>query len=80
MKTDINGKTYYGTAEICRTAGISRTTLLRWLKAGVIQKYYKNRRGWRLFTEEDMDKIRTEANKIRIEYLSAEKINIEKDN
>jgi len=66
---NIDGKQYYGTAEICQTAGISRATLFRWLKAGMLQKSHKNRRGWRIFTEEDLIKIRTEAQKIEVEYV-----------
>jgi len=66
---NIDGKQYYGTSEICQTAGISRATLFRWLKAGLLQKSYKNRRGWRMFTEEDMVKIKSEARKIEVEYV-----------
>jgi hypothetical protein len=36
---------------------------------GVLQKSYKNRSGWRLFTEEDVKEIRAEARKIKIEFF-----------
>jgi DNA-binding transcriptional MerR regulator len=67
MAIEIDGRIYYKTSEACKKAGISRATLFRWLKVGILDKYYKDRRGWRLFTEEDLDKIRTEARKIQIE-------------
>jgi len=68
MAVEINGKTYYRTAEICAKVGISRATLFRWLKAGVLQKTYRDRRGWRMFTENDLNSMRTEAETIKIEY------------
>lgn len=66
MAIEIGGRTYYKTSEACRKTGISRTTLLRWLKAGILDKYYIDRRGWRLFTEEDLNKICAEAKKIEV--------------
>ncbi len=68
MAVEINGNTYYRTAEICARVGISRATLFRWLKAGVLQKTYRDRRGWRMFTENDLNSMRTEAEMINIEY------------
>jgi DNA-binding transcriptional MerR regulator len=67
MAIEINGQTYYKTSEACKKTGISRATLFRWLKIGILEKYYKDRRGWRLYTEEDLNKIRAEARKIEIE-------------
>jgi hypothetical protein len=64
---EINGQMYYKTSEACKKTGISRATLFRWLKFGILEKYYKDRRGWRLFTEEDLNKIRAEARKINVE-------------
>lgn len=65
MPTIIGQRTYYRTLEACEAAGVSRSTFFRWLKMGVIEDaLYKDRRGWRLFTEEDISKIKAEANKI----------------
>ena len=36
MPVVINNQTYYRTAEVCRIVGISRNTLFRWLKEGVV--------------------------------------------
>ena len=67
MPIEINGQVYYKTSEACRKTGISRATLFRWLQAGILEKYHKDRRGWRLFTEDDLNRIRGEAEKINIE-------------
>jgi len=65
MPQEMNGTVYYQTNEACRVAGISRATYFRWLKEGTIQDVkHKDRRGWRLFTEEDIDKLRQEAQKV----------------
>ncbi|MDH4067668.1 MAG: MerR family transcriptional regulator [Dehalococcoidia bacterium] len=69
MPREINGKTYYETTEVCEKVGISRPTLFRWLKRGLLVKLHKDRRGWRLFTEEDLDKIQAEARRIEIDDI-----------
>ena len=68
MPMEVDGQMYYRTSEACKKAGISRATLFRWLKAGILEKHHKDRRGWRVFTEEDLNKIRAEARKIKVEY------------
>jgi len=52
------------TAEAAKRAGISKATLLRWLKEGKVPEVARDVRGWRVFTEEEVDKIREYANKI----------------
>ena len=66
MTIEIDGQKYYKTSEACKQAGISRVTLYRWLKAGILKKYCKDRGGWRLFTQADIDSIRAEARKVKI--------------
>ena len=68
MSIEIDGQVYYRTSEACKKTGISRATLFRWLKAGILEQYHKDRRGWRIFREEDLNKIRVEARKIKVEY------------
>jgi excisionase family DNA binding protein len=68
VSMEINGQMYYRTSEACKKTGVSRATLFRWLKAGILEKHYKDRRGWRIFTEEDLSKIRAEAKRIKVEY------------
>jgi len=65
MPVIINGQTYYRTGEVCRTVGISRSTLFRWLKDGMLSKSERrDRRGWRLFTRDEIDRLNKEVNQI----------------
>ena len=69
MPIEINKNLYYTTAEICEKTSISRATLSRWLKQGVLKELHKDRRGWRLFTEDDLEKIKTERVRIEVARL-----------
>lgn len=65
MPVVIDGETYYRTAEACSLAGISKATLFRWLREdGQIDAKYRDRRGWRLFTEEEVEGLRKQANQV----------------
>lgn len=65
MPVTLSGRKYYRTAEVCRMVGISRTTLFRWLTEGVFSEpEHRDRRGWRLFTEDEVNRMETEANRI----------------
>jgi len=77
VSIEIDGQKYYRTSEACKKTGISRATLFRWLKAGVLEKYHKDRRGWMMFREEDLNKIRAEVRKIKVEYAYPEGKNVE---
>jgi excisionase family DNA binding protein len=68
VSIEIDGQIYYRTSEACKKTGVSRATLFRWLKGGILEKHYKDRRGWRIFKEEDLNKISAEAKKIKVEY------------
>ncbi len=70
MPVEINKQTYHRTSEACLKTGISRATLFRWLKAGVLEKSYRDRRGWRLFTDDDLNKLQAEANRVEVEDTS----------
>jgi len=67
MPIEIDGQKYYRTSEACAKAGVSRATLFRWLKAGILEKSYRDRRGWRIFTEDNLSKIQAEARRIEVE-------------
>ena len=63
---EIGNKTYYYPTAACEMAGISRGTLLRWIKAGIIpESKTRDRKGWRLFSEAEVKKIKAEAQKTR---------------
>ncbi len=70
MPVTIRGETYYRTSEACSRAGVSRATLFRWLKQGVLSQSRKDRRGWRLFTESDLAAIRAEGERIEMNPIS----------
>jgi DNA-binding transcriptional MerR regulator len=64
MPVVIKGNTYYRTSEACRLAGITRSTLLRWIAADITQDASsRDRRGWRLFSQADIERIEAEAGK-----------------
>lgn len=69
MPREIDGKRYYEAIEVCKKVGISRPTLFRWLKRGLLIELHRDRRGWRLFTEEDLKKIQAEATRIEIDQV-----------
>jgi len=65
MPISADGKTYHTTSEALKRAGIGKSTFLRWVKAGIIGDVrHADRRGWRLFTEEDISRIKAEAGRI----------------
>ncbi len=65
MPKKFKGETLYRTTEACRKAGISKATLFRWIKAGILDDVgRKDRNGWRLFTEKDIARIRSEATRM----------------
>ena len=62
----IDNKTCYLTSEACKMTGISRGTLFRWIKEGIIpDAKIKDRNGWRLFSDADIKKIKAETEKTR---------------
>jgi predicted site-specific integrase-resolvase len=70
MPREMNGNRYWSASEVCQEAAISRPTLYRWLKRGILTRMHRDRKGWRMFTEEDLKKIRLEASKIDVQELS----------
>ena len=65
MPVKFNGQTYYRTAEVYRMVGLSRTTFFRWLREGIFKEPgRRDRRGWRLFTGDEIAAFKTEAHQI----------------
>jgi hypothetical protein len=61
----ISNKKYYRTNDVCRAAGISKPTFFRWLKKGTfLDAKRRDMRGWRIFTQEELDYIVSQANHI----------------
>ena len=66
MSVIYNHQKYYRTSEICKAVGVSRTTLWRWIKSGIlVDSAKRDRRGWRLYTEADLRIIKEESQRIR---------------
>jgi DNA-binding transcriptional MerR regulator len=70
MPVIIEGQTYYRTAEVYRSLGISKNTLYRWLqKESIGEAEHRDSRGWRLFTQDELDKLDRSINRvIKIEH------------
>jgi excisionase family DNA binding protein len=65
MPVQLNGERYYRTAEACQAAGISKATFLRWVRDGHFTDVKsRDRRGWRIFSQGEMDGLLKEANKV----------------
>ena len=67
MPVIIDGKTFYRTGEALKQIGISRPTYFRWLKQNKIEDVkHKDRNQKRLFTEEDIEKIKKFVNIVNV--------------
>ena len=70
MPVTLNEQTYYRTSEVCQIVSISKNTLFRWLKLGIFSEAERrDRRGWRLFTEAEIHRLKAEANRININRI-----------
>ena len=66
MPLALNGTRFYRTSEACVHAGISRMTLLRWIRDGSFADVERRDwRGWRLFTDDDLDRLKDRVNYIQ---------------
>lgn len=50
--------TTYSTEQAAEAAGISKSTLLRWIKHGVVPDVRRDRNNWRVFTRRDIQLIK----------------------
>jgi excisionase family DNA binding protein len=69
MPKEINSQLFYSATETCERTGISRATLQRWIQKGVLSKIRRDRRGFRLFTEEDLSVLKTRNEIINVEEI-----------
>lgn len=67
MPLIINKKQYFRSAETQRLVGISKNTLINWLRDGILGPYERrDRNGWRLFTQDDIEILKKKATQIKI--------------
>ena len=61
MPIKIDGQIFYRTLEVCKKAGISRSTLLRRFEDGTLtDTMHRDKNGWRLFNETDIENVISE--------------------
>ena len=46
------------TAKVAELLGISKSTLLRWIANGLIEDAKRNQKGWRVWSNEDIQKLK----------------------
>ena len=63
MPKMIGDKEFYSTVEAATAAGISKATLLRWLRNGDVREPKRDRRGWRIFSEVEVEEIQEWAHR-----------------
>lgn len=47
----------YSTQQVAEKVGVSKETILRWLRAGKIPEPDRDRNGWRIFSEDEIHRI-----------------------
>ena len=66
MPLKIDGRVYYRTAEVCQMVGIGKSTLFRWIRQRIIRDAeYRDRKGWRLFTENELLHLKWETSRMQ---------------
>ena len=65
MCIEIDGMSYYSTAEVMGAAGISRQTLWRWRQEGRVPDGHRFRNGRVLFSQTEYDEILAYANHLQ---------------
>jgi DNA-binding transcriptional MerR regulator len=65
MPFQVNGQTMYKTKEACKLAGTNVDTFFRWVREGKFADVeYRDRNGWRLFTDTDIRRLEARVNRI----------------
>jgi len=56
-------KKFYTVKQVADLAGVHRATIRRWLEAGRIPEPDRDRNGWRIFSETELESVLRYANK-----------------
>ena len=70
MPLEISGNTYFTTASVLEDAAISRQTLWRWRREGLVPQGHRFRNGQLLFTADEYEQILAYANRIEPHSMS----------
>ena len=74
MPIIVDGKSYYRTTEACRTIGVSRNTLFRWLMEDDFDEAeYRDWRGWRLIPEAQVKRLKQKTSQIMVKSKKSER-------
>lgn len=63
MSKRIGSEEMFSPQEAAEAAGISKATLLRWLRKGIVSEPRRDRNGWRVFTAPEVKAIKICAEK-----------------
>jgi IS30 family transposase len=65
MPKVVNGNHYYTIHEVCSRLGISKSTLSRRIKKDPdSDAKYRDRNGWRLYSEDEIERLNEEYNRL----------------
>ncbi len=71
MPVKIDGRIYYRTAEVCQIVGIGKSTLFRWIRQDIVKDAeYRDRKGWRLFAEDELHSLEAETKRIQKNHVA----------
>ena len=61
MAVKIGDQQYFQIQEVAQKLGVSRQTLQRWFREGKVKDVARDRRGWRVFTQTDIERLMNEV-------------------
>lgn len=64
MPIRIAGTEYFQIHEAAKLLGVSRQTLQRWFREGKTPDVSRDRRGWRVFSHADIERLRRVVDKV----------------
>lgn len=56
---------YYTVKKVAEIVGVSRDTILRWERIGLIKRAKRDFRNWRIYTQDDVDQILAMVNSVK---------------
>ncbi len=59
MVNVLAGERVFSIQEVAENVGVSKTTLHRWLRRGRVPEPRRDRNGWRIFTAQEVEAIRS---------------------